>query len=132
MTRVIYRIAAAVWLGTVVFLAFALSPVALGLVEKAEVPTLLRIAAHTLYPCAVGAGLLAAGMLALRLSWGDRELRKAKIALVAGALILTASGLWVSLGLELAHGQDFTRLHRDVQGLLGVSLLILLAVVGLG
>lgn len=147
-TRVVYRLAAAAWLGAVVFLAFALSPFAFGLVAPGERALLLRWAIGAAFPAALGAGAVTALTLAWRAARGERQHLIVRGVLVSGALVLCGFALWLGLGmddLQRAAGEGFwqmpeaagerrafERAHRDAEGMLGVALLILVVIVGLG
>ena len=146
--RRLYRIAAAVWLGAIVFLVFALSTVAFVLVPPHEIAVLLGWAIWGVFPAAIGAGLITAGTLAWRAVKGDRPYMRARTVLVTGALGLCCLALWLGLRMDalqrpageafwqmphtVVERQAFDHAHRDAEGMLGVTLLILLAIVGLG
>lgn len=146
--QVFYRIASALWLGSVVFLAFALSPVAFGLVAPAERGLLLGWSTGAAFPLALGAGTATALALAWRARHGERHQIVVRGVLVAGALMLCGLAFWLGLGMDEAQraagevfwqlpdasGERrlFDRAHRDAEGMLGVALLILVVIVGLG
>lgn len=134
-TRVVYRLAAAAWLGAVVFLAFALSPLAFGLVAPAERGQLLRWAIGGAFPAAMVAGAVTAAALAWRAGQGERQHLVVRGILVAGALVLCGFAYWLGLRMETlqaAGAEAYGRTHSDAVGLLAAVLLILLAIVGLG
>ena len=148
LSRVLYRLSIAAWLGAMAFLAFIEAPLAFGMLGPHLAGPLVGGELWILYPAAVAAGILALIGLLVRWWRGDKERAGIKCALLMVAIALMAGSYGIATHMDhirVAAGGDiaflarqdpqraaFDRLHHATEDLMGVAILVVGAVVGLG